>query len=313
VAAAAVFSVPSSVLAQVCTDDSDCGLGLVCRAGNCAVERSINVSATVPGKTSTGGGGVSPPSVRFEGKAYPGALVIMYRDGIVTATALAGADALFSKDLNGLPTGTHTFSFEAEDTEGRTSSTIEITLSLANDTKTTISNILLPPTIDIFPQIEEDKDGRVFGHMFPGSNVSVFIDTLLRDLVIANGVGEWEYIFDPSLLGLGTHTTKASAISPGGAVSDFSFTKVFEIVKEIIFLPPGVPSIPEIPLVPFPPTPPEIIACPHGDLNGDGRVNLIDFSIMLFWWERAAACPDQNQDGTVDIIDVSILLFWWTN
>jgi hypothetical protein len=52
--------------------------------------------------------------------------------------------------------------------------------------------------------------------------------------------------------------------------------------------------------------------CRHGDLNGDGQVNMVDLSILLFWWEQHHTCPDQNNDGIVDMVDVSILFYWWT-
>ena len=49
-----------------------------------------------------------------------------------------------------------------------------------------------------------------------------------------------------------------------------------------------------------------------GDLNGDGKVNLIDFSILLFYWGSDNACADQNSNGKVDLVDFSILLYNWT-
>ena len=48
------------------------------------------------------------------------------------------------------------------------------------------------------------------------------------------------------------------------------------------------------------------------DLNRDGKVNLIDFSIMLFHWGNPDPVADINEDGTVDLTDFSILLFNWT-
>jgi len=74
VAAAAVFGTPSDVLAQACVDDSGCGAGLVCRGSFCAAEKTINVTATVPGVVAPppgGGGGTPPPSVTFEGTCSP--------------------------------------------------------------------------------------------------------------------------------------------------------------------------------------------------------------------------------------------------
>ena len=308
-----ILVIPLLAFGQACTDDSDCSAENTCISGQCRARQDITITATVLGGASSS---PFPPNVTFEGLAYPNAFVTILRDGSVIATVDAGSNSLFSKLLTAVPAGTSTFGILAEDTQGKISTTIELTISLANGTTTTISNIFLPPTIAVAPTIQEGDTVRIFGQIFPGSRVSIFINSLLRQFVTSGGNGEWEYNIDSSALGLGIHTTKAKATSPGGAISDFSETKLFEIVKKIT-LPPGFPplppGIPGVPTVPFPPPPsPQIPSCPHGDLNGDKRVDLIDFSIMLFWWERAAECPDQNQDGIVDIIDVSILLFWWT-
>ncbi len=48
------------------------------------------------------------------------------------------------------------------------------------------------------------------------------------------------------------------------------------------------------------------------DLNHDGRVNLADFSILLFYWGTSTQLADLNGDGKVDLRDFSILLFNWT-
>ncbi len=53
------------------------------------------------------------------------------------------------------------------------------------------------------------------------------------------------------------------------------------------------------------------------DLNGDGKVNLIDISILLYWYHRpltdvARKIVDLNGDGKVNLIDFSILIFYWT-
>jgi hypothetical protein len=62
------------------------------------------------------------------------------------------------------------------------------------------------------------------------------------------------------------------------------------------------------------PTPDEV----QGDLNGDGRVNILDLSILLSNWNRTTGNltnpkADLNGDGKVDILDLSILLSRWGN
>ncbi len=52
---------------------------------------------------------------------------------------------------------------------------------------------------------------------------------------------------------------------------------------------------------------------PNPDLNQDGKVNLYDFSIMLFWWSSDYQGADLNCDGKVNLSDFSILLSDWTN
>ena len=51
------------------------------------------------------------------------------------------------------------------------------------------------------------------------------------------------------------------------------------------------------------------------DMDCDGRVDIIDFSIMYYWYERASPPTrvDLNKDGAVDIYDFSIMAYYWTN
>jgi hypothetical protein len=55
--------------------------------------------------------------------------------------------------------------------------------------------------------------------------------------------------------------------------------------------------------------------CVGSDFNNDGRVNSIDFSIMLAFWKTPAPfknnCADTNSDKQVNSVDFSILLYQW--
>ena len=48
-----------------------------------------------------------------------------------------------------------------------------------------------------------------------------------------------------------------------------------------------------------------------GDFNGDGKVNIFDFSILLSNWKKNKPAYDLNQDGIINIFDLSILLSNW--
>lgn len=46
----------------------------------------------------------------------------------------------------------------------------------------------------------------------------------------------------------------------------------------------------------------------NGDINQDGKVDILDLSILLSHWQTTDAASDLNKDGTVNIFDLSILL-----
>ncbi len=50
-----------------------------------------------------------------------------------------------------------------------------------------------------------------------------------------------------------------------------------------------------------------------GDLNGDGRTNITDFSILLYNWKIPKnPKADLNADGKVNLVDLSMMLYCWT-
>ena len=53
---------------------------------------------------------------------------------------------------------------------------------------------------------------------------------------------------------------------------------------------------------------------PKFDLNTDKRIDIVDFSILAYWYGRSkpAASADLNHDGVVNLIDFSILAYHWT-
>jgi hypothetical protein len=52
-----------------------------------------------------------------------------------------------------------------------------------------------------------------------------------------------------------------------------------------------------------------------GDFNCDGRVDIVDLSIILYYYQRSGASVaryDLNRNGTVDFPDISIMMYHWT-
>lgn len=53
---------------------------------------------------------------------------------------------------------------------------------------------------------------------------------------------------------------------------------------------------------------------PCADPNQDNRVDLVDFSILIFWFEKPNVPPhiDCNGDSTANLTDFSIMAYYWT-
>lgn len=235
---------------------------------------------------------VSPwARVIFKGRAYPLALLTLLKDDKVAATFFAEPSGLFERELTGLPGRTYTFSIFAEDSEGRRSVTLSFTVSIAEGMTTTISGIFIPPTIEVAPiEVEKGQKVEIFGQVFPKSQVKIFISP--KEIVketTANEKGKWFFKLDTDILEEGEYKVRAKALYREGEQSPFSQTLSFLI---------------------------KVPACRGADLNFDGKVNIIDFSILLYFWEQtkpANRCADINSDGIVNIIDFSIMMYWWTS
>ena len=247
-----------------------------------------------PGGGGGGGGGAAPPTTAIlKGKAYPLALITLLQNGAVAATFQAEISGMFEKKLTGLNGGVYTFGFWAEDTEGRKSVTLSFSISLLSGTTTTIEGIFISPTISLSPtQVERGGVVGIAGQVFPKSEVNIFVaSNEVVKLAPADEKGKWDYKLGTDFLAEGEHSARAKALFGEGEQSPFSQTLPFLVVK------PGA------------------MICKGADLNFDGKVNLIDFSILLYFWGQrnpSNRCVDINFDGIVNIIDFSIMMYWWT-
>ena len=105
----------------------------------------------------------------------------------------------------------------------------------------------------------------------------------------ANGNGSWKLTFSTAGLTKGTYQLKAQTIISSKDQSIFS---------PVLYIGVGENPNPDFKN--------------RSDLNRDGKVNLVDFSILLFNWKGSDAVADINQDGVVNLTDFSIMLANWT-
>jgi len=264
------------------------------------ITSGIGVSATVsagggptPPGGGGGGGGGGPANIIFEGRAYPKAFITLLKNGVVAATFFAENSGLFKRELTGVPSGTYNFGIFAEDTERRKSVTIGFTIGLPVGLTTTISGIFISPTISLTPtQVEIGENVDIYGQVFPQSKVNIFVSSngVVKETA-ATKEGKWSYKLNTLELEEAEHSAKSMALFGAGEQSPFSQTLSFLVLKK------------------------GARVCKGADLNFDGKVNIVDFSILLYFWNQtnpSNRCADINFDGKVIIIDFSIMMYWWT-
>jgi hypothetical protein len=265
---------------------------------SCTAACDFDTSACTTGRVGRGvsGGRYAPPTgetrVILQGKAYPNAKITVLYDGRVATIIDADSLANFKGEIKDLTAGIYTFSLWAEDSKGRKSITFSFTTTVTSGMTTTVSGIFLPPTIELEKtNVAKGEELNIFGQTAPESQLTIHVESPQEIIKTtkAEKTGDWDYSLDTSPLEEGMHTTKAKAESPEGLKSSFSSVLAFYVGKY------GVAEI-----------------CPRADFNKDGKTNLIDFSIMLYWWGKYNPCVDQNRDGIVNLPDFSILMYWWT-
>jgi hypothetical protein len=268
-------------------------------AGNTAtVSSTLNVSVSAVVQAPP------PPEepdtiVRFTGLAYPGSELTFERNGTFLATVPADPNARFDVAIEMDP-GTYTFSIQGEDVDGREGPVFNISVTLTSGVTVTITGIFLGPTIEADQSSIQVGDTITFlGITIPDSDVNLFVssETVTSYDTSSDNDGLWSQslIAGEDLLTPGNHEARSKATSDDGEISEYSKTVAFTVTDE------------------DEPDPCEFST--PGDLNCDSFVNLVDFSILMFYWEQsnpANARADINNDGIVDIIDFSIMMFYWT-
>ena len=257
---------------------------------------------------SSGGGGPSgggpPPSntgVNFSGRAYPNSTITLLQDAQVVASTVADANAMFQISLTGVSGGNYIYSVYSEDAAGNRSSLLSFPVSVTTGATTNITGIFISPTIDVSDSVVKQGDNiAIFGQSAPKSTITITVNSSAELFLEASSdpSGAYLYNLDTSQLEIGSHLAKSKA-AVAGQISDFGQSVAFAVGTQTVAKKPGG-------------------SCgPIGDLNCDGHVNLIDFSIMAYWYQRTPLTgtglkADLNKDGKVNLTDFSILASHWT-
>ncbi len=279
-------------------DDGNNDSGDFCSAA-CTIE-----PAGSGGGGSSGGGGASrggstadlgDTQINVSGKTFPRATVHIILDTESVGTVRANADGRFEFATDASP-GTVSMGFWTTDDTGVRSITYNTTFDVTQGAITNINGLIIPPTIKVDDATINPGDTVVFsGQAVPNARIEIQIGSAARtENVTSDANGVWKLEYSTAGLPADNYTVKARSVSGSGGLTTQS---VFSTVLQLFVGVDGQASSPS-------------------DLNRDGSVNLIDFSIMIFWWGtdggNSDPAADINGNGRVSIEDFSILLFNWT-
>ncbi|MES2214299.1 MAG: dockerin type I domain-containing protein [Patescibacteria group bacterium] len=286
--------IPGSTKAQVVTIHSTTTVSITAEVID---PNAITPTPTpTPGGGGGGGGGVSMGGqVKFSGKAYPGTLVTLLQDAKIVGTTKSAPDASFSLMLSNVNTGAYVFSLFSEDYQGNRSSLVTFSVAVSSAGITYVSNIFIAPTISLDKQqVKQGDPLKVFGQSTPGADIELLVHSAneLSYKTHTDPSGIYLFTVDSGKLDFGDHSTQARALLEEDE-SFLSKSLSFQVgLKNILTIATGL----------------------KGDLNSDSKVNLVDFSIMAYWYKRSNFPPkvDLNADEKISITDFSIMIYNWT-
>ncbi|MBY0310041.1 hypothetical protein K2Q16_02780 [Patescibacteria group bacterium] len=260
-----------------------------------------------PGSGSTAGGGFESTDgpfrsgdgrVEITGFAFPRARVTVLVDGKQAAQVTAGNTGSYSATIDQIARGVYTFGVFATDAAQVKSSTFSTSFTVSGARTTALSNINVAPSIKVSPDpVTPGTAATLSGYAMP--NATITIENEKQGSVASRKVltatsdagGAWSIPLDTAGFSNGTYKVRARAVGEGTLATNFSNYTLY-----------GVGETADRRM--------------NADLNTDGRVNLTDFSILLFWWSTSGgdSSPpaDINGDTRVNLTDFSILLFNWT-
>ena len=207
----------------------------------------------------------------------------------------ANATGRFDFATNASP-GTASLGVWALDSAGRRSITLNNTFDVTQGAVTNVSGLILPPTIAIDNvKIIPGSTITISGQSIPAAKIEISFNTNeFTETAQSDDSGKYSLVYNTSKLRNTQYTVKARSITGTAPLLTQSSW------SSAIALNVGVDGAPTT----------------SSDLNRDGKVNLTDFSILIFWWQTNGGdsnpAADINGNGKVSLEDFSILLFNWT-
>ncbi len=255
-------------------------------------------AASTPSQSGGGGGAAFFGSAEIQGLTAPDSKVFILKNSIIISETKSDALGGFGFSLKDQPAGQYTYALYFEDPDGYKSALLNIFLDITKNQTLKLSGILLPPTLNADKSVVKTGENiEFFGYGPKSSGIGLLLEDQngkQQDLsAFTQSTGKFKFDFKAGVVKM-SFKAKAKAVI-GGRSSIFSPTVFFDVGDENKSADTGI--------------------CPQkGDLNSDCKVNLVDFSILAYWFEKEnpTKSADFNGDGIVDLVDFSILAFFWT-
>ncbi len=272
-------------------------------------QKEAPISSTTPPQppptpSGSGGGSGGVPmraqtQVIFAGKAYPNARVQILKDGQLLGIAQSDSNADFTYNVANATPGPTTFGFWAEDAKKIRSITYTTTFQVTQNAVTNVGNVFLPPTIRaLLQKVSPGSDIMLDGTTAPRAHVQLLLDRSSAPVETATSKddGSWD-----------------AKLSTGAMTPE-----IYHQILPYLELIAATGTVPQksgngTALNIFVGNSNVTDQTSNGDINGDGKVNMIDFSMLLFRFGKSDPVGDLNHDGKVNIADLSIMLYNWTS
>ncbi len=266
-----------------------------------AATESVSVSASagdviVTPNPGGGGGLITIPKtiVKFSGFAYPNALVTILQEGKEKTTIVADEKGVFSTTFEEKFDKSILYSLFAKDAKGQRSVLLNYPVVVYEGYLTHLSGIRFAPTI--ITDKAEVKAGdylTISGYSLPNTEMQLFVEGNSKQVFFLESGNDGQYQITIPLLSMpkGEYTVY---INYKGDVRNSKLVR-FVIGENNVLSTELEVNVP-------------------GDCNADSVINLVDFSVLAFWYQKSnpPICVDINKDKVVDLTDFSILAYFWT-
>lgn len=263
---------------------------------NTSVEGSGVIGRGGAGDYPNGSASLYLANVTLNGYTSPGSTVRILQDGRLIKSTQAKPDGSFRGDITGLERGVYTFLVSSVDTSARQSGSVPTTMTLDSGTNNSVTDLIVPPTFSAATSSVGLRDDiRIDGFAAPNASVDLRADppggaAPQTFAATSSASGAWSLTIPGGTLAKGTYRLLARVKMSETRTSGYGSAYAL-----------GVGEVPSAAAGNW----------LRSDLNHDGKVNLVDFSILLTSW-GTDGIGDINQDGTTNLSDFSILLFDWT-